>query len=1557
MRDSRWTTITESQFQHERSGLLYLKELLPDSEPFRAWSNFTFTAHSGHVREVDLLVAAPAGLFLVELKNWQGTLTSSGASWVQTLPGDRTRVHRNPRHLANQKAKELKGLLKDAMEKAGIRRPAPYVQELVFFTNPALRIRLAQNDLAAVVGKAGHSGLPDVLGEIQRPVRDFHSGIDPQLSKNLGKLLKSVGIGRSDAEFHVGTYRLDRAPFDTGPNWADYLGHHDSMRKTRRVRIYLRERGADRQTRESISHTAEREALALEGLEHPGLVALENFDENGHSAGPALLYEYDPRTLRLDDYLLQYGDRLDAQARAWLLRQLAETVQYAHRHRLYHRALHARAVHVLPGPRVRGGGEDDRWLRPVLQIAEWQTAVRRSQTRGAAGGSGGTLTSGQEIVPSNNLAAYVAEVADPYLAPEVTAKSPDPTALDVFGLGVLGYLIFTGKPPAHSQAELGARLDQGGGLVPSAVTDGLTKDVDQIIQDATAYRPEARTRTAAEFLEWLDVVERGLRPQPEPDLQPEAHVEEGDPLDAAPDDVVGGRYLVRRSLGQGSTARALLAEDQKRDNAQVVLKIARADKYAAALRREADVLSKLRNDSKVIHLAVPEPVRIGPRTVLVLDHAGDRTVARQLREGGPLLTDQLETYATYLFAAVDFLDGEGVWHRDLKPDNIAIRVRPNGTRQLVLFDFSLAGLDVDLVKAGTEGYLDPFVETITRGRYDAQAEWYALAATLHEMASGELPQWGDGSVLARQTDPKEWPYPKIAAEAFDSALRDGLVDFFQRALHRDHRKRFADLKEMQRAWQRVFALADQPVQARSTGHPEDEGTPATALPPGELPPVDPVADEARRNDDAAKATRDTLLLFAGLSVRAVSFLNGLQLNTVGDLLDYSTRRLVNRPGLGARTRDEINRRIKQWRLALDVRQPSPLSPTERGDSAAEIAEAKAEQTETGNDRPLRRISLDALVSLLVPKPSPRGRNATEVETVRLLLGLPDESGNLPPELPSWPLNKSVAPLTSEQVTEGRIAQIVGAQRKKWAGEEALRALRDEVVDILTAMGRVASATELAEALVARRGTVQADPPLRRALGMAAVRAAYEVDWAQTPRRIRGRRHGDTGDNRMLLALEVDEDTDAPDTPSAPALLDYADRLGKAADALAGRDTLAGPGTVLEQIVAADAAFHARQPEARVSMDEARMVTLAAAAAQDAAANARLEIYSRSLQPVRALRLTQAGLILPIVGQPDKDQEGLTVEQIRDRVHARFPDLSTRIPEDHTSLSRLLRQAGFELRWHKSKKYPRGRFIPKRDAGGADPTSAVTQRHASLTRVSRVDHWTAETAEQRGRLRARAQLKEAAGQPGFRLLTVRHDDQGRALRTLTESRYEWQAEPVDVSALFLTSLRRLVEARPRPTWETILEADNAEPGSRDALKFGEYTAAAWGDVEKRIRGVLEGQDRADGGGPAGSAGAAGAAYGPTGGAEPAVPSARQRPVLLHDAFVMARYGGVGVLQRLAEAARRGGPHGRGLWLLSPLRDETAAPRLDGVTVPLQDREEWIPLNHAWVINDPGKPRAA
>lgn len=52
MRDGRWTAVTDSEFQHEHRGLEAVREKLPDNDPWRAWSNFTFTANTGHVREV-----------------------------------------------------------------------------------------------------------------------------------------------------------------------------------------------------------------------------------------------------------------------------------------------------------------------------------------------------------------------------------------------------------------------------------------------------------------------------------------------------------------------------------------------------------------------------------------------------------------------------------------------------------------------------------------------------------------------------------------------------------------------------------------------------------------------------------------------------------------------------------------------------------------------------------------------------------------------------------------------------------------------------------------------------------------------------------------------------------------------------------------------------------------------------------------------------------------------------------------------------------------------------------------------------------------------------------------------------------------------------------------------------------------------------------------------------------------------------------------------------------------------------------------------------------------
>ncbi|GGP06796.1 protein kinase [Nonomuraea glycinis] len=1243
MLEGRWTTVTESEFDHERRGLEAIRERLPDAEPWRAWSNFTFTAQTGHVREVDLLIVGPGGAFMVELKDWHGSLTTENGTWVQTTPTGRRVSHGNPLHLVNKKAKELAGLLARNGKRV-------WITEAVCFTDDALRLRLPSHD------QNGVHTVDELLTMLRQPPRDERWRITPADSRAVKGALEQVGIRRSDAEYKVGPYLLERKSFDTGPTWADYLANHSELPEPARVRVYLRERGADASIRRSVENAARREAAVLRRFRHPGVVQLKQYDPSGHSAGPALIFEYHPHTLRLDEYLVQHGDRLDILGRIALVRQLAETMRSAHSSRIHHRSLSARSVHVIPRNRGREGqaiGEEAAWLSPYLQISDWQIATHRVP-------QGVT-----RYAPTALSAIHLADDADAYLAPELTAVSPDPIALDVYGLGVLTYLLVTGEAPASSQAELLARFEAGEGLRPSAIVDGLSTDIDELVQAATAYKPERRLATVAEFLDMLECIEDSL-------TAPEPAAQEKDPLEAVTGDVLAGRWEVRRRLGTGSTSRAFLVRDlhagERGRGARplLVLKIALSDGRGEILIREAEVMSRLHADSRVIRLVEPEPLIIGGRTVLALEYVGDErededpaesgsrprrreeTVARQLRESGRLQIDQLEAYGDYLFGAVDFLEGEGVWHRDIKPDNIAIRVRPNRTRQLVLIDFSLAGYPVQETDAGTDGYLDPFIGTLTRSVYDAHAERYAVAATLHEMASGELPRWGDGKVSPRQSDEA---YPAVAADAFDPAVRDGLVAFFRKAMHRDAGQRFGELKKMQDAWKKIFLdLAETtPSAGRASRHPAPEQVPAIA-------DAEPESVELQRDRLAAEAGPETHLSAAGLTPAAESFLYGLGLTTVGTLLDYSQRNLVNAPGLGAKTRSEIQRRLSDWGRRLRETAVSPFSAEGRREAKEELSAAEsvlvgdladAEGAELLPQRALRAVSLDTLATLFVPPLKKDGANRNEVEAVRLLLRLPDEHGELPGQT-VWPNQKAVAETLG--LSRQRIPQIVKSQRTRWKKSPAVQALREEILELLAGLGRVASVAEIADALTVRRGTRLHRRDQRRALALAAVRAVVEVEQL-VPEEGRfshtaNREAADSG----LLALEVCED-DPPSTPSAPGLLDYAHRLGRVADRLAKLDTLPTASTVLAELRAIT------PPQGVLDWDERRTVQLAVAASRNAAATPRLEIYPRDLLLVRALRLTQAGLVRLIPGVPEPRQPGLTVDEVHERVRARFPELT------------------------------------------------------------------------------------------------------------------------------------------------------------------------------------------------------------------------------------------------------------------------------------------------------------
>jgi serine/threonine protein kinase len=273
--------------------------------------------------------------------------------------------------------------------------------------------------------------------------------------------------------------------------------------------------------------------------------------------------------------------------------------------------------------------------------------------------------------------------------------------LDIFALGAVAYHIVTGQPPAQSLEDLHRKLSEGRGLRVSEVMDGAADDLQELIELATDPSVEDRPDSVGEFLDLLGGAERDVA-APEPDQT--VH-----PLDARVDDRLQQGFVVKKRLCKGATSLALLVE---RDGQEGVLKVALDPSQNERLHHEGEVLRKLRHQNIV---ELYEELEINGHAALFMAKAGAEstsgtyTLVQRIREEGRLSLDLLQRFGDELLTVVDWLERNGVSHRDIKPDNIGVGATTNKALTLVLFDFSLTGTPPENIRAGTPHYLDPFL--------------------------------------------------------------------------------------------------------------------------------------------------------------------------------------------------------------------------------------------------------------------------------------------------------------------------------------------------------------------------------------------------------------------------------------------------------------------------------------------------------------------------------------------------------------------------------------------------------------------------------------------------------------------------------------------------------------------------------------------------------------------------------------------------------------------------------------------------------------------------------
>ncbi|MGV3724786.1 MAG: BREX system serine/threonine kinase PglW, partial [Actinomycetota bacterium] len=876
--ESNWVTVSESRFPWEREALEFIRERFPQQEPYRAWANFEFIAEDGSVNEVDLLVFTPQGFFLIEIKSSPGRLHGDAGAWTWERDG-RFKTVDNPLLAANAKARKLRSLLERQTACRG-RNTVPFLDALVFCSDPKLDVQLAEWHRLRICFRdtEAPSGLPGVLAAITRRQcpgleGNLRGTFDRPTARALSQALAQAGVRPSQRHRKVSDYELEEL-IGSGPGYQDWQAKHVRVPDShRRIRLYQVRARASAEERAIIERAALREFQLMQRLDHAGILRANHFTE--HELGPALFFEHEPQTLRLDHFLAQGGEKLSLDTQLDLLRQIAEAVRFAHDRGVVHRALGSQSILIV----------NPESARPRAKLYNWQVGYR-----------GGEEAVSQVVTPTSHADRLVEAAATAYMAPEALAhETYTGEHLDVFSLGALAYHLFSGKAPAANIAELAEKLRGTDGLQISSVMNGAGERLQFLIQFSTHPLVPNRLDSATEFLAYLDEVEEEL-------TTPDQDVVE-DPTRANRGDRLPGGFQVLRRLGQGATAMAFLVE---KDGTDSILKVANDREHNRRLEEEAAVVQKLRHPHIVAFQAkVQVADRQGFLTEPVFVRREDRTIetlGRRLREEGPLSLDFLQRFGEDLLGGVNFLEDQGISHRDLKPDNIALGQVGSGDRlHLVLFDFSLSRTPADNIRAGTPGYLDPFLSL--RKRWDLHAERYAAAMTLYQMAVGiqeeARPVWGDG-----RSDPAQLTAEvTLDPERFDATVREPLTAFFQRAFRRDAAARFDNAEEMLHAWRHCF---------------------------GSLQPAAPDSlheDGAAQDERLETANFETSIAALGLSSRAANALDRANVLNVRELLLRPSGKLFHLRGVGHKTRREILEAVRRLRDRLGTpSQPGGVLP-------------------------------------------------------------------------------------------------------------------------------------------------------------------------------------------------------------------------------------------------------------------------------------------------------------------------------------------------------------------------------------------------------------------------------------------------------------------------------------------------------------------------------------------------------------------------------------------------------------------------------------------------------
>src|SRR3990172_2362406 len=215
-----------------------------------------------------------------------------------------------------------------------------------------------------------------------------------------------------------------------------------------------------------------------------------------------------------------------------------------------------------------------------------------------------------------------------------------------------------------------------------------------------------------------------------------------------PPNFAGGRYQVRRLIGEGGQKIVFLAHDAKLDR-DVAVALLRAEgleaESIARVEREAQAMARLGAQPHIV--SIFDMGEFDHRPFIVCEYMAGGDLHQALRRaGGVLPLERAVEIAQDLLRGLAAAHSRGILHRDIKPANIWLT--EDGAAKLGDFGLAISLGRSRVTQAGTimgtAAYMSP--EQALGGDVDARSDLYSLGCVLYEMVTGRPPFIGDDTV-------------------------------------------------------------------------------------------------------------------------------------------------------------------------------------------------------------------------------------------------------------------------------------------------------------------------------------------------------------------------------------------------------------------------------------------------------------------------------------------------------------------------------------------------------------------------------------------------------------------------------------------------------------------------------------------------------------------------------------------------------------------------------------------------------------------------------------------